>query len=256
MTTSNATPTPADQPAPGARPTGATPRRSMTVPGASAPADMDMAALDAEIARQQQQEIREQQLQRWHASLPEKFRHATTDHPDVKKKVEQVAAGRAATAGMVITGTVGEGKTWMAIAYANELIERNLLQPNQVLFGTESELLASAANAGFGEVEQRLKALTSRRTKMLIVDDVGRGTWLREDMRSKVFSLVFDAAWRDNKIVVVTTNLPKDKLEEEIGSGAMDRLRSMVDYKSTVLTDRGMRRRTTQEMSTDRRSAP
>ena len=220
----------------------------MTMP-TSGPAP-DLEALDREIAREQQQAIREQQLQQWYASLPEKFRHATTDHPDVLKKIDQVSAGHPATAGMVITGTVGEGKTWLAIAYANALIERNLLRPNQVLFGTESELLASAANAGFGEVEHRLRRLTSRRIKMIIVDDVGRGTWLREDMRSKVFSLVFDAAWRDNKIVVVTTNLPKENLEEEIGGGAMDRLRSMVGYKSTNLTDRGMRRRVTQEMYT------
>lgn len=222
-----------------------TPPRMVTHPASS---DPELARLDYEIAKQQRHEIRTQQLQRWRDSLPEKFRYARTDHPDVVKRVEQVAAGTPATAGMVITGTLGEGKTWMAVAYANALIERDLIQPNEILFGTESELLASAANAGFGDVEKRLRALTSRRVKMLIVDDVGRGTWLREDMRSKVFSLVFDAAWRDNKIVVVTTNLPKDNLEEEIGSGAMDRLRSMVGYKSTNLTDRDMRRRITNEM--------
>lgn len=137
--------------------------------------------------------------------------------------------------------------TFMSLGYANAAINEGLVHPSQVLFGTEAELLSSAANSTFSEVDLALRRIISPRYKMIVIDDVGRGTWIRDDMRPKVFSLVFDAAYRDNRVLVITTNLiPKD-LGEYIGEGAMDRLRSMVGYDALDLTDRGMRERVTRE---------
>ena len=183
----------------------------------------------------------------WKNSLPEKFQKAHTDHPQVLKAIELIRNGQKATASLPILGSIGSGKTFLATAYANQVILAGLLKPSEVLFGSEAELLASAANSKFGEVETELQRIVSRRYKMLIIDDVGRGTWLRDDMRAKVFSLVLDKYWADNKIVVITSNLNQTDLTAYIGEGAMDRLRSMAGYKAIIL-DEKMRRNITQEI--------
>lgn len=138
--------------------------------------------------------------------------------------------------------------TWLAVAYANQAIRAGYFKPSEVLFGSESELLAAAANSSFGEVEKALRRIVSGRYRMIIIDDVGRGTWLRDDMRAKVFSLVLDKFWSDNLVVVITSNLARDGLAEYVGEGAMDRLRSMTGYGGIVLDSEHMRRKVTEEM--------
>jgi DNA replication protein DnaC len=209
--------------------------------------DPEELKLDQEIAAQQKAEIRNAALQKWHQSVPEKFRYATTEHPKVLERLRRWQAGNRGTAGLVVLGGVGEGKTFLSVGYANAAIDANLIDPSQVLFGTEAELLSSAANSTFSEVDQALKKLISSKYKMIIIDDVGRGTWIRDDMRPKVFSLVFDAFWRDNRVIVVTTNLIPPDLQEYVGEGAMDRLRSMVGYDALDLSNRDMRKKVTQE---------
>lgn len=211
------------------------------------PLDSEERAIDVAIAEKQKREIYKNAWNKWRESLPEKFRDATTDHPKIIERMKRWRNGQPGTAGAVILGNFGEGKTFLAIGYANEAIKSGLVKPNEVLFGTEAELLASAANSAFSEVDKALRRLIDPRYKMIVVDDIGRGTWIRDDMRPKVFSLVFDAAWRDNRTIVITTNLTPDSLAEYIGEGAMDRLRSMVGYDAIDLSERGMRRKITQE---------
>ena len=208
------------------------------------------AALDARIAKEQQDAIRAQELIAWQERLPAKFQHATTENPRVTEALERWRKGQPGTAGLVILGDTGMGKTWAAVGYANAAIKAGLVRPSQILYGTEAELLAATANAAFGEVDAGLRKLTDPRYRMLIIDDVGRGPWLRDDMRQKVFALVSDAAWRDNKVVVLTTNLTNKDLADYVGEAAMDRFSSAAGYKSAVFLegrDEHMRRSITQD---------
>lgn len=222
-------------------------RRPVTV---TKPASKEEAALDARILAEQQAEIRSKELSAWQERLPEKFQHARTDNPRVKEALARWANGQPGTAGLVILGDTGRGKTWTALGYANVAIEAGLVRPGEILYGTEAELLAAAANSTFSEVDANLRRLTDRRYRMLVIDDVGRGPWLRDDMRQKVFALVADSAWRDNKVVVITTNLANRDLTDYVGEAAMDRLGSGAGYKSTVFLasrDEHMRRAITEE---------
>jgi hypothetical protein len=83
---------------------------------------------------------------------------------------------------------------------------------------------------------------------MLVIDDVGRGTWLNEAMRPKVFSLVLDKFWSENRVIVITSNLNPAALGEYIGDGAMDRLRSLAGGASVVLDTESKRKLITAEM--------
>jgi DNA replication protein DnaC len=201
-----------------------------------------------EAAQQVRSEIWERQWLAWQRSLPEKFQNASTEHSAVQERLSRIGKGQMGVAGMVILGSPGYGKTYLSIAYANQAIREGYVSPSEVLFGTESELLASAANSGFGDVEKQLRRVTAKKTKFLIIDDVGRGTWLNEAMRPKVFSLVLDKFWSENRVLVITSNLPPAELAEYIGEGAMDRLRSLAGNSSVVLDTESKRAQITQEM--------
>lgn len=193
-------------------------------------------------------EIWNNQWESWQNSLPEKFKNAETEHSQVKERLRRLKSGEYGVASLVVLGAPGLGKTWLAIAYANAAIRAGFFKPSEVMFGSEAELLASAANSAFGEVEAGLRKVTNSRIKMLIIDDVGRGTWLNESMRAKVFSLVLDRYWSENRVVVFTSNLAPADLGAYIGDGAMDRLRSLVGGGSLVLDTESKRKKVTEEM--------
>lgn len=186
--------------------------------------------------------------ERWQQSIPEKFRNASPNLPQLRRNIARIRSGATAVSGSIIGGEVGRGKTWEAVGFANTAIKERLLHPSEVLFGTESELLSSVANSPFADVEAGLRRLTSGRYRLIIIDDVGRGTWLREEMRPKVFSRVFDNMWSNNHIVVITTNLDLPLLKEYVGTAAWDRLRSMVGLDSILLDAVDKREETTRQI--------
>lgn len=200
------------------------------------------------IAGEVKGDIWEQQWAAWQRSLPEKFKNAETEHAQVKERLKRIAAKQNGVAGLVVLGAPGFGKTFLSIAYANAAIKAGYFKPTEVLFGSESELLAGAANSSFGEVEKAIQRVVSPKIKMIIIDDVGRGTWLNEAMRPKVFSLVLDKFWSENRVVVLTSNLNPAALGEYIGDGAMDRLRSLAGGASVVLDTESKRKKITEEM--------
>jgi DNA replication protein DnaC len=204
--------------------------------------------LAKKVMLEEKKEIWERQWLTWQGSLPDKFKTAETEHSQVKERLKRVSNGDTGVASLVVLGAPGYGKTFLGIAYANAAIKAGYYKPSEVTFGSEAELLAKAANSSFGEVEKALDKLVSPKTKMLIIDDVGRGTWLNEAMRPKVFSLVLDKYWADNRVIVITSNLTPKMLEEYIGDGAMDRLRSMAGGSSVVLDTESKRKKITEEM--------
>lgn len=154
-----------------------------------------------------------------------------------------------------LAGDVVVHNTWLAAAYANQAIQQQIFHPGEVLFGSEAQILSGPVNGAFNEFEPALRKLISPRYKMLIIDDVGRGTWLREDMRPKVFSLILDNYWSRNRVVVITTNLDAAALKDYIGEGAMDRLRSMIGNGAGQIIATDLKRREfTEEMIAEARA--
>lgn len=186
--------------------------------------------------------------ERWQSSLPEKYRDATVSHPKLQQKLRLLKSGHLEVASAVIAGPYGGGKTWNAIGYANDAIKRRYLHPAEVKYGTETEMLASIMNASYKDVSPQLEQLVSGRYSMLVIDEVGRGAWLREEMRPKVFFYVLDKLYSNNKMVVVASNMGKEDFEAYIGAGAMDRLRAMSGYDGIYIDANDKRRMVTKEL--------
>lgn len=197
-------------------------------------------AIDKQVRDEIKRELWDTQWKRWEDSLPDKFRGASTDHAMITERLTRLKEGKKGrgVASLVALGNTGVGKTYLAISYANAAIKAGYFKPSEVLFGSESELLSAAANAPFADVETAFRRLTNGRYKMIIIDDVGRGAYLRDDMRPKIWSLILDKMYSENRVVVITSNLdPKNGLPEHIGEGAMDRLRAMVGYGSLIMKE-------------------
>lgn len=191
---------------------------------------------DAELDRMVSDDVAttlfRQQRDAWYARIPAKFRGAgaDTNHPAVLDRLARLRSGTNQI-GMLIHGHRGRGKTWVAYSLANMAIDERLIQPGCVTAGTEADILGAIALAPFQEMERRTTELLNPRTKLLILDDVGRASYFRPESRVGLFDRVVDWAWRNDVLMVVTTNLalgPKGALAQWVGPAAYDRLISAV----------------------------
>lgn len=191
----------------------------------------------SERARAQLAEERYQEaMNRWNESVPARFRDARSEHPQLLERLRHVQKGHYGIGSLLITGEVGQGKTWLALSYAYEILRRKIMRPSEIVFGTEADLLASIGNAPFAEVDQRLRRLTQGRYRLIIVDDVGRANWLKEDARPAIFWNVINEQYKNKGLVVLTTNIDRrEELESYIGKASFDRLAAMTgkgEYKN------------------------
>ncbi len=128
--------------------------------------------------------------------------------------------------GLIFEGEVGRGKTFLAAAITNTLIENYidaffLVVPeflDELRFSyqnesslNEADLIKRAGNAG-----------------VLILDDLGSHNY-SDWTKSKIFSLL---NYRLNHSLpcIITTNLSVDQMNEAIGSRSVSRIMEMCDY--------------------------
>lgn len=136
-----------------------------------------------------------------------------------KEFVRECLEGRSKR-GLLFTGPVGSGKTFLASAIANALLEKG----HDVLFVVVPDLLEAIRNS-FGRTEEQTSAEIEGRARtaaVLILDDLGAHNYT-DWTRNTLYSLL---NYRVNYELptVITTNLSLEQLEQYLGERTTSRL--------------------------------
>jgi DNA replication protein DnaC len=169
--------------------------------------------------------------------LPKRFREVSFDRepvpsiarraPDVVRDVrryaravsEQLAEGR----GLWFTGSVGTGKTTLAMLVSKAAMEAD----HTVAIYSLPRLLSMLRGSYDDDAVYSLNDLIERlcAVDLLHVDDVGAeqtSPWVLEQLYT-----IVNTRYEDGRAVMLTTNLPDDELKEQIGHRTVSRLNEM-----------------------------
>lgn len=200
------------------------------------------AFLHAQSLEHAKAEAHEKALSQWYARVPKKFHNADVSKDEfVLDRIERYRNG--IPSGFIVTGSYGTGKTWMAYGFLNALINKDIVHPSEVLFGSENELLGIISMGTFAEQEEARKRLMDPKYKIVYIDDVGQGNFRSSRDAHSIWNQCVDGIWSSDRVLIVSTNyslsaqevLPGAKyqpsqFEEWIGGAAMDRMGGVSGY--------------------------
>ncbi len=168
------------------------------------------------------------------SALPERWRTRTFERFEVTPaNAEAFATAKAyaegfdpeAGKGLLLTGTVGTGKTHLAAAIAMELIGRE----HTVVFGTVTSLLAQVRSA-YGDDRVSEMDIMRRLTRcdLLIIDDLGKervSDWVEQTVYE-----IINTRYERNRSLIITTNMSLAEIRAKyanVGDAIVDRILEM-----------------------------
>jgi DNA replication protein DnaC len=172
---------------------------------------VDPVALDAAATHHRRIKLRDSWLQ----ICPRRFRAATlstVDHePNIVEAVHQWLR-RDDGSSLIALGPVGTGKTWLAVAIAEQAHNSG----QSVAITSAATMLGRLRPDGGGDIGDYT------RPDVLIVDDIG--TEKRSEWTDEIMFTTFDSRWMDCRRTIATSNLTPTKLKTALGDRVYDRL--------------------------------
>jgi DNA replication protein len=134
--------------------------------------------------------------------------------------------------GVLFTGPVGSGKTFLAAAIANQLMEAEL----KVLFLVVPDLLDELRATYKSNVNEMDLLDTARTIPILILDDLGVHNYT-DWTRNRLYSII-NYRMNEQLPTVITSNLTLDEMEEYIGIRTTSRIiQSTRIFRITIAKD-------------------
>jgi len=201
-------------------------------PGAveEAKAEAERAKREAEKAEAEKKRQERARLLR-KSGLPARYHDATFNSAKITKFNRQafdrtVEYAQNPKGGLLISGPVGTGKTYLAACIVNAFLD----QLKWVTFGGVVDLLGrirrSYSEAAQEEEWQIMDELCS--VPLLVLDDLGKEK-VSEWVEQMLFRVI-DSRYRENKLLVVTSNFTAPELQDrypEVGPALVSRLAEM-----------------------------
>ncbi len=133
--------------------------------------------------------------------------------------------------GLLIMGTYGTGKTHLAAAITNYIIDNYEIP---VRFITSVELLDYLKE--FGSESSKVYLEEAKKIDLLVIDDLGKEK-VTEWVEEKLFQII-NARYENELPIVITTNHNQQKLKEQVGGAVFSRLCEMCDRVIVTGKDR------------------
>src|SRR3954464_2678953 len=190
----------------------------------------------AQPCRCRPQRIERHRARSLSAVIPRKYSGASFDRPPVtempgpqvqvvKRFVRDIDANLDAGRGLWFYGSVGTGKTTLAMIVSRAALDAGRSVAIYSLPRLLAEIRATFESDSEGSYVEFLDRLAA--VDLLHVDDVGAersSEWVLEQLYA-----IVNARYEDERSIVLTTNLSKEQLEEQIGRRTVSRLKEMCD---------------------------
>ncbi|WP_026909766.1 ATP-binding protein [Patulibacter minatonensis] len=174
------------------------------------------------------------------ARIPREYQDASFQHTNVnglprdavsrvRRYVDTLDERLQAGDGLWISGSIGTGKTWLAMLVARYAIERG----RAVAVYSVPRLLSEIRRTYDGDGTKTLDLLDQlTEVSLLVLDDVGTertNPWVLEQLYT-----IINERWQERRAIVLTTNLDPMQMQDQIGERAVSRLVGMCE---TILID-------------------
>jgi DNA replication protein DnaC len=192
---------------------------------------IDEASNDARDCRCRAQRVSRARARSLSGVIPRKYRGVSFDRPPVTEIAAPVTAavrryvGRIDGRGLWFFGSVGTGKTTLAMLVSRHALEAG----HSVAIYSLPRLLAQIRTTFDDDRGNTYVGLLDRLTSvdLLHIDDVGAektSPWVLEQLYA-----IVNARYEDERSVLITTNLERDELAEQINERTVSRLEEMCE---------------------------
>ncbi len=206
----------------------------------------DEEALTARDCRCRPARIAQARSRELEARIPSRYRAISFEHSDVidmerrfptqvrelRAFVREIGANLDAGRGLWLTGGFGTGKTALAMIVSRAAIDAGrsvAIYSCPRLLG----MLRESIDKGVGGVVEFLDQLTA--VDLLHIDDLGaehRTEWVLEQLYS-----IVNARYQDERSTLITSNLSRDELAEQLGERIVSRLEGCCELLPFYGTD-------------------